>query len=81
MEVVYVLELEDSKYYIGWTQDLNTRIASHFLGRGSVWTRMYKPIKIVSIQAGSKDLENALTIAYMCEKGWRNCRGGKWCAA
>ena len=33
--VVYTLELEDGCFYVGYTKDPATRIASHFLKAGS----------------------------------------------
>ena len=73
---VYTLELEGSNYYVGYSDDMPRRIAEHFLGRGSHWTRIHPPVK--ALEAGNKELENAKTIALMCRLGWRNVRGGAW---
>ena len=56
------------------------RIAEHFLGRGSNWTRIHPPVKVLEVVPGNKELENAKTDALMCRRGWRNVRGGAWCA-
>ena len=75
---VYVLELQDQKFYVGWSLDVQRRIAQHFLGRGSCWTRLHPPLDPISVEEGSKELENCKTIALMIKKGWRNVRGGNW---
>lgn len=75
---VYVLRLENSCWYVGYTANLEVRIAQHFLGRGSIWTRRNPPISVESVQPGDTNLENALTVAYMCRYSWRLVRGGKY---
>ena len=68
---MYTLELEGGKYYVGYSDDVPRRIAEHWLSRGSHWTRLHPPIKVLEVVPGSKELENAKTIALMCRKGWR----------
>ena len=41
---VYVLKLENNKYYVGESFDKENRIINHKIGRGSSWTRKYKVI-------------------------------------
>jgi len=41
---IYILRLEQNKYYIGKTKDLFTRFDAHKKGIASYWTRKYKPI-------------------------------------
>ena len=76
---VYVLRLEKGKYYVGYSGDIETRIASHFIGNGSMWTKKYKPIEIMSVRPGDILLENVTTIAMMAKHGFENVRGGKYC--
>lgn len=40
---LYVLLLEQGKIYAGITSKVDTRIDSHFTGRGSEWTKKFKP--------------------------------------
>ena len=77
---VYTLELEGGRFYVGYTDDVPRRIAEHFMGRGSHWTRTHPPVKVLEVVPGNKELENAATIALMCRHGWRNVRGGLWCS-
>ena len=76
---VYVLELEGGNWYVGWSQDLHTRIASHFLGAGSKWCRVHKPLNVHSVRPGSTLLEGCITIQLMCQHGWERVRGGTYC--
>ena len=76
---VYVLELEGGNYYVGWSGDIQTRIASHFLGAGSKWTQLHKPICVQSVRPGCTMLETCMTVALMCKYGWERVRGGSYC--
>ena len=75
---VYTLELEGGRYYIGYTEDLCCRIGQHFLRRGSLFTRTYKPLRVVSVVEGTKELEDAQTIALMAQHSYKVVRGGRW---
>ena len=75
---VYILELEGNNWYVGFSQDLHTRIASHFLGSGSRWTRLHKPLSVYKVQLGDTILENCITIALMCKHSWEKVRGGSY---
>ena len=54
---IYVLELENNKYYIGKTNSLELRLDSHFNGRGCKWTTKYKPIKLIELIYDCDDFE------------------------
>jgi predicted GIY-YIG superfamily endonuclease len=73
---VYVLRLQGDRRYVGWSADPETRVASHFLGRGAHWTQIHPPVAVESIQPGDKTLENVITVAMMAKHHWRNVRGG-----
>ena len=72
--VVYVLRLQDGCFYVGWTADVETRIATHFLGRGAQWTRLHPPEGVISVTPGDTTLENTTTIALMAKYGWKLVR-------
>ena len=44
MIYIYILLLEESKYYIGKTNNTNLRFLDHYNNNGSEWTKLYKPI-------------------------------------
>ena len=75
---VYVLALEGNNFYVGWSAQVEGRIASHFLGAGARWTMKHKSVSVVSVQPGSKVLESCVTISLMCKHGWEHVRGGNW---
>jgi len=75
----YVLKLENDKFYVGITTNLNYRYSQHLTGTGANWTRLHKPIKIVSVEIGGDDLEKDKTLDYMKEYGFQNVRGSHWC--
>jgi predicted GIY-YIG superfamily endonuclease len=79
-EYVYVWELEDDKYYIGWSENLSRRLDEHITEEGSLWTKKYNPIGILEIVRGDKQLERLKTLHYMKKKGFDNVRGSVWCA-
>jgi len=78
MGVVYVLKLEAGRWYCGYTDNLEQRIAQHFLGRGADWTRIWKPLSLFSAVEGDMELANAQTVALMAQHGWRKVRGGRY---
>ncbi|GAB4547966.1 MAG: GIY-YIG nuclease family protein [Anaerolineae bacterium] len=47
MTFVYILECADGSYYTGWTTDLERRVNIHNAGRGSRYTRLRRPVKLV----------------------------------
>jgi hypothetical protein len=80
--VVYVLRLEQGKYYVGITRHLRYRLWQHTTGYGAAqWTRFYKPIELIEvIENGTLDIENSTTLAYREIYGTGNVRGGSYCA-
>lgn len=80
MVFIYILSLENNKYYIGKTNSTDVRINQHFNNKGSEWTKIYKPIKVVEIIKDSDDFdEDKYTLKYMSKYGIENVRGGSFC--
>lgn len=79
MVYIYVLKLQEGKYYIGKTSNPQFRLESHFSNSGSEWTKIYKPIKILEIIANCDDYdEDKYTKIYMDKYGIDNVRGGSY---
>tara|TARA_R100000541_G_scaffold55720_2_gene64746 strand:- start:332 stop:646 length:315 start_codon:yes stop_codon:yes gene_type:complete len=84
LPILYVLKLDNDKYYIGITLNLNQRLSQHFSGDGSKWTKVHKPINVIEIQINNVDknvdesLENKVTLEYMKKYGWQSVRGGSY---
>jgi len=78
--IVYVLELEDEKYYVGITYNLNIRLAQHIGGTGAKWTRLHKPKKVIEIIHCdiTSTTENEVTRKYKELYGDANVRGGSY---
>lgn len=79
MIYIYIIKLENSKYYVGKTSNPDFRIETHFNSNGSVWTKKYKPIELVKIIDNCDDYdEDKYTLKYMEEYGINNVRGGSF---
>lgn len=80
MVCIYILKLTNNKYYVGKTNNPNFRLKSHFNKNGSMWTKKYKPIKVVQILSQCDDYdEDKYTLQYMKKYGIDNVRGGIFC--
>lgn len=79
MGFIYVLQLEQEKYYIGKTNNLDFRLEQHFNSDGSKWTKLYKPIKVIELIELNDDYdEDKYTLKYMKKYGISNVRGGSF---
>ncbi len=70
---VYILKLENNKWWIGKTKNLSVRIVTHKDGRGSEWTKANRTIDTEKIIEDG-DL-TTITLNYMKKYGWQNVRG------
>ena len=77
--IVYTIELENNKYYIGWGKP--QRPIEHFVGkRCAKVCKEYKPVKILeTIIGGTKRIEKLKTLEYMVKYGVANVRGSDYC--
>ena len=50
MICLYVLKLEENKYYVGITRDLDERLRLHREGEGAKWTMLYPPVKVLFVR-------------------------------
>ena len=83
---VYVLKLEDDKYYVGSSTNVLERFEQHKNGQGSAWTQKYPPTGIHyiypstdSTDAALRLLEEKVTYDLMTEFGILNVRGASIC--
>lgn len=47
----YILECSDGSLYTGWTTDPKRRLREHAAGRGSRYTRVRRPLRIVYLES------------------------------
>jgi hypothetical protein len=74
---IYILQLEDNNYYIGYTEDIKKKIQSHIDGTGASFTKLHKPISIIKVYENVSPLKvDKYIIKYMQKYGINNVRGG-----
>lgn len=79
MVYIYILKLQNNKYYVGKTNKPDFRIEEHFNNNGSYFTQMYNPISIEKIYENCDDFdEDKYTKMYMMNYGIDNVRGGSY---
>lgn len=78
MYTIYLLILEQNKYYVGYTDNFLKRFEEHKNGNGSVWTSVYKPISF-NIKSCSQERyiwgEAELFFETVMKYGIENVRG------
>ena len=80
MVFIYVLKLEENKFYIGKTNNPSFRLQDHTNGNGSTWTTKYNPIKLMELVPNCDAFdEDKYTLKYMELVGIDNVRGGSFC--
>lgn len=76
---IYILRLEGGKYYVGKTDNPTKRYNEHIAGKGSSWTKKYKPVGIEKIiPCASPFDEDRYTKEWMSKYGIENVRGGSY---
>ena len=81
MVFIYVLELENNRYYVGKTNYPEFRIDQHFESNACAWTTKYKPLNkdpLIIPNCVALD-EDKYTKQYMDKYGIDNVRGGTYC--
>ena len=79
MEQLYVLQLQNGKYYVGKSANPAARYKQHKDGNGAAWTQKHKPVKFLETRSlNSEHDENNLTKDLMKTHGVNNVRGGSY---
>jgi len=76
---IYILELENDKFYIGRTNNVKNRFKEHLNGIGNIWTKNNKPKSIIKTieNCSLYDLDEYVK-EYMKKYGIDNVRGGSY---
>jgi predicted GIY-YIG superfamily endonuclease len=79
MAYLYTLQLQSGKYYVGKSDDPDSRYLAHKNGSGAAWTKAYRPVKILEVRhlTGEHDETNT-TKDLMKKYGVDNVRGGSY---
>lgn len=78
---IYVLKLVDDRYYVGRTSNILKRMEEHFTVGGSIYTKKYRPLKIIEVvEELTKEDERLKTLEIMEKYGWEKVRGACWCS-
>ena len=56
MWFVYIIKCKDGSLYTGYTNDLESRLEKHKIGKGAKYTRSHIPEKIVFFEKHSKKI-------------------------
>lgn len=77
---IYILELENGKYYVGRTSNLQQRLQNHFSNSGSYWTKKHKPLRLIRKIENCDSIfdEDKFVKETMAEFGVDNVRGGSY---
>ena len=76
---IYILKLEGGNYYVGKADNPSRRYQEHVEGKGSAWTKKWKPISVERIIPGASPLdEDKYTKEMMMKHGISNVRGGSY---
>ncbi len=65
---VYILYCENGNYYTGYTINLSERYAHHLCGKGSRYTRSFKPVEISQSWKIIGDKSLAMKLEYFIKK-------------
>jgi hypothetical protein len=77
--VVYILQLADNCYYVGFTQNLPQRLTQHFSHKGALWTRKHPPLKLLDVYYDVPEfVEHRVTKRYIELYGPEKVRGGNY---
>lgn len=78
---IYILRLHSGKFYVGKSVDPAKRYQEHLSGKGSAWTKKYKPIAMIEVHLMTSALdEDNYTKKFMMKHGIENVRGGTYVA-
>jgi predicted GIY-YIG superfamily endonuclease len=76
---IYILKLKGGKYYVGKSENPMKRYKEHLEGKGSAWTKKFRPIAVEKIIENASPFdEDKYTKEYMAKYGIDKVRGGTY---
>tara|TARA_B110000208_G_scaffold99250_1_gene123939 strand:+ start:2934 stop:3230 length:297 start_codon:yes stop_codon:yes gene_type:complete len=78
---IYILKLEEKKYYVGYTNNIDATLQYHNNGYNN-WTKNYKIVKVkklIKIKDNLCEIKTKeKTLELMKKYKWQNVRGSIW---
>jgi predicted GIY-YIG superfamily endonuclease len=79
MSTIYIIRLQGGHYYVGKSDNVMQRYKQHLDGKGSIWTKMYRPVSVERIIESQTSFdEDNYTKEYMKKYGVDKVRGGSY---
>lgn len=79
MTNIYILKLEENRYYVGKSKDIDNRYEQHISNDGSSWTQKFKPIEIIKVINNCDSFEEDKQVKQLMSiYGIDNVRGGSY---
>jgi len=76
---IYILGLEDEKYFVGTTTNSSFTLKSYLNNNNAAWTQKYKPLRVTRFIEDCYDYEeDTVTLNLMKIYGIANVRGGTY---
>ena len=73
MLLIFVIQLENGKYYIGKTYNPKFQLENYLNSNNLEWTKIYKPLKLLELKKNCDDYdEDKITRQYMDKYGINN---------
>jgi predicted GIY-YIG superfamily endonuclease len=77
MDKLYILKLENDKWFIGKSANVEKRYEQHLNGEGDTFTQLHKPVSLELSRELISDTDQDETVReYMRKYGIENVRGG-----
>jgi predicted GIY-YIG superfamily endonuclease len=77
MDKLYILKLENDKWFIGKSANVEKRYEQHLNGEGDTFTQLHKPVSLELSRDLISDTDQDETVReYMRKYGIENVRGG-----
>lgn len=76
--MIFVLKLINNKYYLGITDKKNFKIEDYLRINDTIWTILYKPIRVIEVINEDDINIDKYVHLYMNNYGVNNVRGGSY---
>lgn len=71
----YIIQCENSKYYVGHTNNISQRFGRHLLKQGAEFTKQNKPVRVIWYQKFNNEIDAVDREKQL--KGWSRAKKEK----